>query len=235
MNPGTGAFIHPNPPSNNAIETTSLYFLHKIISCKEVICHSYLMYRRLFQMAPLLLPILVHAQGHDLCNNSAGFRFVKNTLTTDTEALESYPDILHKIETDQLLNDDEYVFFSVKYVQNSTKKAGIIAKKTIQDALAENAISHPTLLTRNNAMAMDMIMSEGLNPDNAIALTRTTADADTDIISFTQQKNITQTFEPLKTLSNAKHLISALTIRKFLLIYAHCYPTQPSKTPHLPK
>jgi hypothetical protein len=125
---------------------------------------------------------------------------VKHTLTTDAEALENHPDILHKIETDQLLDTDEYVFFGVKYVENCLEKATTITQQTIPEALAENTLSHPTLLTRNNALAMDMIMSEGLTPEHAIALSRTTADADTDIISLTQQHTYNTDLRTIKDL-----------------------------------
>ena len=148
----------------------------------------------------LLTASAAQGQGHGLCNNSGGFRSIKQALATDPEVLSEFPDILRKIESDEMLSEEEYVFFSLKYTQEGIAKAEVIAKNTIGDAFSANSTSHPTLLTRNNALAMDIIMSEGINPERAVALSRSSMDADIDIISLTKQGNYGADLRTIKNL-----------------------------------
>lgn len=106
-----------------------------------------------------------HAQGHGLCNNSAGFRIVKHYVDNKDTLVSQY--LSARLASGEELSSNEKALFLQVYSRMMDESARSILEASEPQLLSRNGLSQGVLYSRNNALTMDYVISFGVEPDFA--------------------------------------------------------------------
>ena len=115
-------------------------------------------------LAALLLPtLLTQAQTHGLCNNSGGFRLVKQQIQNDEHLAQVAPKLANKLVSGEDLNAYEDHLFFMTYKNIATKSL----VESNDEVRAIGLVNQFYVGSGESSIAIDAVLSGSMNADQA--------------------------------------------------------------------